>query len=193
VTLIAKLETEIRALIVSAEQEKLLASHRYNYFTLIACPDAIGDTEVALAAYCDSNYPAEVGLQYLLAYGVLQAMVLQQDAVKHLSEAFGSNYQRASDLQRVRELRNKAIGHSTRKGRLSSQSVRAISRRSLRHRGRIKLLSSSDGQPETSEEIDILKLVRRQAAILTLELGAFLEELRERSSRCSHWSGLILC
>ena len=49
--------------------------------------DAIGDTELAFDAYAALPEPSDEGTTYILVYGILQALVLQQDAVRHVAEA----------------------------------------------------------------------------------------------------------
>jgi hypothetical protein len=57
-------------------------------------------------------------------YGVLQGLYVQQDALTHLSKAFGisinfdENY---TGIARARELRNFSVGHPTKKGRIKKR------------------------------------------------------------------------
>ncbi len=48
--------------------------------------DTIEDSDLAIEAYVNKS-TKDTGNQYLRLYGVLQALILQQDAVKHLSES----------------------------------------------------------------------------------------------------------
>lgn len=62
-----------------------LVKDRGLWFRLTSSMDAIEDTEAAIDAYIASPEPDRGGA-YLLIYGVLQALFVQQDAIKHLQE-----------------------------------------------------------------------------------------------------------
>lgn len=50
--------------------------------------DVIADTELAFDAYLENLHsPATTGEFYTLLYGIMQALFIQQDAVKHVIEA----------------------------------------------------------------------------------------------------------
>ena len=73
------------------------------------------------------------GTIYILVYGVLQALVLQQDAVRHLVEALGLRSEPDPVLQAVRDVRNASIGHPTK--RLRPARSHFISRISMTKTG----------------------------------------------------------
>jgi len=50
--------------------------------------DVIGDSIYAVSSYDAEELPEDVGLKYIYIYGLLQALYLMQDALRHLSEAF---------------------------------------------------------------------------------------------------------
>jgi len=75
----------------------------------------IEDTTWAIQYYLEADHPRSHGGKYLYLYGLLQALVLQQDAICSLSEAlfkskisFNTNF---PDLSAVRNLRNEVAGH----------------------------------------------------------------------------------
>ena len=68
------------------------------------------------------------GAIYILVYGVLQALGLQQDAVIHLAEALGMKYELDPLLKEVREVQNASIGHPTKRvGRARAHFICRIS------------------------------------------------------------------
>lgn len=75
--------------------------------------DVISDTIMAVLSYCSGNYPNDAGLKYIYTYGILQSLFIQQDAVKNLTKAFGQDYEISDELQKIRNIRNSAIGHPT--------------------------------------------------------------------------------
>ncbi len=60
------------------------------------------------------------GEKYLRLYGFLQAIFLQQDAIRELHQLFAGNFAKPADAsawKRLRELRNLTVGHPIEKGR----------------------------------------------------------------------------
>jgi len=55
--------------------------------------DVLGDVELAFDTYLSSDEHAAGGEKYLYVYGVLQALFIEQDAVRHLHEALGFAYE----------------------------------------------------------------------------------------------------
>lgn len=90
--------------------------------------DVLADTTSAIEFYLESDYPLELGNQYLTTYGLFQCIMLQQDATTSIStsilgerfewkDAYPAAYQ-------IREIRNDIAGHPTnRNGKASIQLV----------------------------------------------------------------------
>lgn len=100
-----------------------------------AAMDVVSDTEWAIDAFLDihPDVVAEEtkGDQYLAAYGVLQAMFLQQDAIRSIHKALEHPLGRDEVLMRIRAIRNDSIGHPTdsRSGRFHFIVQHYLSRR----------------------------------------------------------------
>ncbi len=80
-----------------------------------SCVNTISATEHALEAYLDAvsdNMLMGTGIALLFGYGVLEALSIQQDALKHLCESLDITYPKDNDINRIREIR-KDIGHPT--------------------------------------------------------------------------------
>jgi hypothetical protein len=82
----------------------------------LAAADALEDAEKAIDAFAnDAKGGGDFGVAYLKLYGVLQAAVLQQDAVNVLRVAFGFVRTLQKDLpkgmQAIRDIRNRVGGH----------------------------------------------------------------------------------
>jgi hypothetical protein len=77
--------------------------------------DTIRDTESAIYFYETSKYPEDHGGKYLFTCGLLQALIVQQDAVKNIFEAleFNEILWTKTPLKEIRELRNRSTGHPT--------------------------------------------------------------------------------
>ena len=84
------------------------------WYMLCSSMDIIGDMEYALESYLteDPDNP-ELGRKYLLIFGTLQALYVQQDAIEHLHQAFDIPYTMDPSIENIREIRNDAAGHPT--------------------------------------------------------------------------------
>jgi hypothetical protein len=109
--------------------------------------DAIGDTQLAVRAFLDE--PTETrrsdGWSYVIVYGVLQVLYVQQDAARTLAECLRLPFELPGELAAIREARNASIGHPTNYRRASST---AISRMSLTPDGFQMLVFKSGHRPE---------------------------------------------
>lgn len=145
---IAELEQAIRTIFnIPRRHKKSRESHQ---FFLQACSslNAIGDTELAFEAYLDDNREYTNGMLYILMYGVLQAMFLQQDAIKNLAESLHISQSLPSKLREIRELRNDAIGHPTKRDvKKNNHSFHYISRCTLSKKG-FQLLSTNSNSDD---------------------------------------------
>ena len=80
------LERRIRDLINEPRKRRLLIKRGPLWHQLCASLDAIGDSQLAIAAY-PAAPGSDDGEVYLAIYGLLQACFLQQDAIHNLCEA----------------------------------------------------------------------------------------------------------
>lgn len=108
---ISDLETAIRDSITRPRMHDTLLANRKSWNVLHSALDVIGDTELALSSYLNWEYQADVGKKYLLVYGALQVMEVQQDAVRYLCESLAVRYSRPKELAQIRGIRSSAIGH----------------------------------------------------------------------------------
>jgi hypothetical protein len=77
---ISRLVSIIRDFINSRRRLHTLIQVRPDWNRLTSSLDVIGDTEMAFDAYLEHLHdPAESGDLYILLYGVLQALFIQQD------------------------------------------------------------------------------------------------------------------
>lgn len=108
--------------------------------------DVVGDSLLAIESYHDEPYPDNTSLKYVYTYGVLQALFLLQDAVRHLSEAFAITYHSSQVLLDIRNMRNAAIGHPTKQDHKGQRYYNFISRISMTKNGFDLLRHSRPGQ-----------------------------------------------
>lgn len=89
--------------------------------------DAVGDAEYATAAHADLRDVTDPGLLYLAHFGFVQALYLQQDAVRHLCECLGlADLSKNVDaLDDVKQVRNDLAHMTNRAGQRFVGVVRA--------------------------------------------------------------------
>ncbi|RJT32637.1 hypothetical protein D3227_26860 [Mesorhizobium waimense] len=76
--------------------------------------DTLGDASIALLRFENHGLGSEEGEKYLRLYGTLQAIILQQDAIKTIYEVYLEKLPRIdrdSAWKNCRRIRNLATGH----------------------------------------------------------------------------------
>jgi len=103
------------------KQFNLLKNHKL-WNQLCSSLDVIGDSDLAISAYINSEFGTDDGEKYLRLYGALQALFLQQDAVTNMCESLGlpNNLTSHPKLKEIRDIRNDSIGHPTKRGNYKS-------------------------------------------------------------------------
>lgn len=131
---------------------------------LCASMDILGDTAHAVGSYLSSPEETDLGRLYLLAYGLLQVLFVQQDAVRHAAEAVGLPYELPPGLSLNRDVRNDAIGHPTKRGGKNPESF-GIVQVSLSHEG-FTLYSFDWRKPDNFQPIRFRDMIDRQEAVV---------------------------
>lgn len=149
--------------------------------------DFLGDIALALSSYLEPETKTDDGERYLRAYGALQALEVQQDAVRHLREALDvPTAPPNTELLEIRDLRHRSIGHPTETGprRKSSRPTlfNFIVRMSLSQRG-FELRSRSGTGADLVVGVNISALISRQDSILGDQLAAVEAHLMEDERR----------
>lgn len=142
--------------------------------------DAVEDTKLAIDSYVKIESEDDEGRLYLLVYGVLQALFVQQDAVNHLCEALDIDPQKDKfpGLKDIRDARNESVGHPTKKNQSKGMhSYHCISRISLTLNGFDLLTNFHDGKDET-KYISIEECITDQDKYLKEILSAVIETLK---------------
>lgn len=109
---IGELENQIRDLINEPRTRAEIRENDESWQRLCRSVDTLGDTEMAFEAYSkmpDSHPP---GSSYVLVYGFLQALSIQQDAVRDLHRALCIPYEPDPVLAKIQDVRN-AVTHPT--------------------------------------------------------------------------------
>jgi hypothetical protein len=186
---ISKAEQSIRDRVNDPRLRYRLTRNHKLWNQVVSSLDAIGDTGYAFAAYL-SRSPEDTGSGYLFLYGVLQALVIQQDAVRHLSEALGT----VGDfddprLREARRVRIEAAGHPTRKDRPKGSLVTShqVARVTIGQHGFMMLTSDETGGIHT-EQVDLVRVIGDQRTAIAEMLEALDAEIArsDREVRIAH-------
>lgn len=175
---IAELEDEIRNMINDPRKQYSLLQNIAAWNMLCSCLDLIGDTELAIAAYHQTSQSDDEGDRYLLVYGILQALFLQQDAVRDLCEALIIKYVPDPILKNIREIRNDSIGHPTKRGSGQGTAFNFISRAGLSKAGFDLMTTYPDGKSPSFTHINVPSLIENQQQILIHALSRVVEKLK---------------
>ena len=88
--------------------------------------DTAEDAMLALSNYKRKGIGSDDGEKYLRLYGFLQAVILQQDAIRKLYEIFVGGFTEPTAWKQLRELRNLTVGHPVEKGRVKQPRRRTF-------------------------------------------------------------------
>lgn len=179
---IHELENQIRIYINNPRKQHVLLNDRAVWNKLCSSLDVIDDTELALDAYLQIKPSKSEGETYLILYGVLQTLFVQQDAVTHLAEALDIPYTPAPIITEIREIRNDSIGHPTKRGSGKGRAFNFISRFSMSIRG-FTLDTTYDSGVTKYQDINILQLINSQRSALERALDAIVKKLREEEMK----------
>ena len=159
---ICELEQELRDLINAPRRHQQLYANSHAFSQLCSSLDVVGDAELALEAYLAGISGAQSeGELYLRMYGVLQVLVVQQDALVHVAEAVQHALPLPDEVKQIREIRNNAVGHPTRRGKAPGSAFNHIARHSLSPEKFELITFRSGGAPE-HRVIDLASLIAMQ-------------------------------
>ena len=109
---------EIQDLVDEPRKQHSLNRGSASFLMFQSCIGAIKITEMALESYLKRNAgSSDVGMEFLNMFGVLQALYVQQDAVRNLHEALDIPYTMDPSIETIRGIRHNAAGHPTNRDR----------------------------------------------------------------------------
>jgi hypothetical protein len=174
---IRDLEVQIRECINHTRVRHQLLKDSIAWNQLCSSLDAIGDTELAFDAYAAMPNPSD-GSTYILVYGLLQALIIQQDAVRHLAESLDIPFVPNALLSDIREVRNSSVGHPTK--RHGEPRSHFISRISMSKAGFQLLAVYPDHAAADFRFVDIPDLIKTQRMQLKSVMAQVVVTLHAR-------------
>jgi hypothetical protein len=194
---ISSLEQELREFINHPRKQAGLLSDAASWNIICSALDVVGDTELALDAYLNLQPLSTDGEKYLMVYGVLQVMEVQQDAVKFLCDSLlcdslSVRYSRPKELSDIRTIRSKSIGHPIKSSENRITKSNFIRRSDIGQRS-FTLMTVSDKRDYQWRGINIPKLLTTQRLFLEKQLQQIVEKLRsdEMAHREKHKTELL--
>jgi len=173
----------IRDLINTSIMRSLFSKNLALWNQLCSCLDVIGDSKLAIDAYLNRGFGESVGGHYLAVYGLLQALYIQQDAIRYLCESLGmpNPLDNNPRLVEIRNIRNDTIGHPTKRNRKEGQptSCHFISQPTLKPDG-FQLMSLFSNRTSKFADISILDLITDQKTCLSEILTSVIDELKHK-------------
>jgi hypothetical protein len=146
-----------------------------SWYMLTAAMDVVSDTESAIVSYERGEF-RDKGTLYLVIYGLLQAMYLQQDALRNMVHALeGSEVYKLDtepEAMWIRQIRNDSVGHPTKQGTtkprkdgaLNEQTSHSIVQHSMR-KEHYTLLRSSNLADTSFVDINVLELIEKNRVL----------------------------
>lgn len=175
------LSSKIRGYINIQRVQNNLIQNKKNWNQICSSIDVLEDTTYAISSYINDSFPNDDGLKYIYVYGILQALFLQQDSLKHLTCALLSrnekDYPENEEFEKIRNIRNEAIGHPT--NRHNGKSFHYISRITIDKNG-FDLLSSFSDKDDIYKEVKIIDIINTQSRIIIENLKLLLEDLEKK-------------
>lgn len=179
-TNIGRLEGRVREFINSHRLQSKLLSNPADWHKLCSALDLIGDTEYAIEDYPKNLAHNSIGSCYLIIYGILQALLLQQDAVKHLANALGIDVKFPRELNDIRIIRNSAAGHPILQTENKISKSCFITRMTLTPKSFEMMTLFSSGEDHRFDTIQIPELLEIQRNYLAGVLESVVSELEEQ-------------
>lgn len=177
---VTELEQRIRDFINSARRQSVLLANTADWNKLCSSLDLVGDTQLAIQAYPALCKNKGDGASYLIVYGILQTLLLQQDAAKHIAAALNIKVKLPKELNDIRIVRNSAAGHPGLQNENGQSKSCFISRMSLGPTGFDLMTTYSKDRDYNMTHVNIPKLLETQGSYLSEILSNVIEELERQ-------------
>jgi len=187
-SIVQHIRAKIRDFIQHPRRLDPLLSDMPNWNMLASSFDTIADTEMAITTYENSPDPGDIGMRYLMIYGILQSLYVQEDAVELMVRAFEPNARRAyriesePEVNDVRRIRNRAVGHPTKEGDVKSnkkpgvQMSHFIVQHSMRKEGFTLMTTFANGN-YTFTDVSIPDLIQKNRYAVERVLQRIMKQL----------------
>ena len=190
---IQNLEDRIREFINSGRRQSVLLKNPATWNKLCSSLDLIGDTQLAIDSHPQFHDVQDDGAIYLIVYGILQTLLLQQNAAKHIGDSLDIKVKLPKDLEDIRVIRNSAAGHPTHQKEKGLSKSCFITRVSISPTD-FQLMTAYSGDKEYEfHNVSIPALIETQKQYLSEILAKVVAELerQEMEHRQKHKANKI--
>jgi hypothetical protein len=177
---ISQLEERIRDFINSGRKQSALLLDSSEWNKLCSSLDLIGDTELAILSYPSLCNTQDNGASYLIIYGILKTLLLQQDATKNIGASLGIKVKLPTDLENIRIIRNSAAGHPGQQKENKLLKSCFITRISISPTNFDLTIVYSDDKGDEMIHVDIPHLIKIQKQYLGEVLKKVITELENQ-------------
>ena len=170
---------KIRDLINSPRKQSALLKDSALWNMLCSSLDTTQDTELGLDALLTKDFDDfDVGIKYLIVYGALQALFMQQEAVENLCKSLKIQDTADPELNKILEIYNDSVGHPTKRGEGNGEAFNFISRATLNFQGFQLMTTYADETKTNFKDVNIPDLIKTQKNIFVGVLDNIIETLR---------------
>jgi len=175
---------KIRDIINKSRKRHMLSKNCDLWNQLLSSLDVIEDSQEAIDAYSAGEFGKDKREEYLAIYGLLQAIYVQQDAVRNLGESLeiSISLEDYPPLMQIRTIRNESVGHPTKREKKNKpNSYHFITRMTLCHK--VFQLHSyyADGKLKV-KDILIVNLIADQKKYISEILISIVNKLEQEEA-----------
>ena len=168
----------IRDLINESRKHASLLENESMFLMLCACLDTISDTHCCSEAFLTTDIDKlDINNQYVYVYGTMQALLVEQDAVRHLCESLSISYTPDPMLKNIRDIRHESVGHPTNSG----DAYSFINRNSIGNEGfeLSTYYAAATGRNTKRVDVNIRELIAKQRDKLSNVLDDVIKILEQ--------------
>ena len=177
---ITKLGNKIRDFINIARRQNDLLKDSAAWNKLCSSLDLIEDTQLAIESYPQFFSVKDEGASYLIVYGILQTLLLQQNAATDIGDVLDIKIKRPKELDKIRIIRNSAVGHPGQQKENGILKSSFIARMSISPGGFKMMTVYSEEKEGEFITISIPDLIKTQEIYLTKMLFKVVSELERQ-------------
>lgn len=119
---------------------------------------------------------------YLNAYGILNMLYTQSDALDSLHKSIGINYNHNDDLKKIRDIRSLSVGHPTNTYSENKKCTSIISRHTMKNESFSFLVYFEDGETKFVE-CNLIDLINTQLLHLNDLTDKLLSNIHEKTAK----------
>ena len=170
---------KLREYVNSPRKQNILLRDRNKWNKLCASMDAIEDSSFAISEYIkDLERKESLGFTYVIVYGILQAMILQQDSLMTISESLNIKSEQSTELKEVKEIRNSSIGHPVREKGKTFVSANYIQQMGMTIKSFTMMTFDPLKADPIFKNVFIPEMLSRQNVVISKELENILTSLK---------------